>query len=192
MEQQFSSVCSDLARRKKAFLNAMEEEFAPIIKSGKEKNNFEWTRLKSFYNKQKNELINLYSLRIFCEFAFKLFSTFNCPDDEFVIKIILIYQRVIGQYSKFDFCAYCKQFNDFPKHYHDEDVINSRSILKSVNKLGIWVGTYKFTNRDFYARLAVGAIYVGDYTFLQFLVRYGLSYNPDDISHQARIQLGTL
>lgn len=188
----FSSVCLDLARRKRAFLNAMEEEFAPIIKSGKEKNNFEWTHLKSFYNKRKNELTNLYSLRIFCEFAFKMFFTFNCQDDEFVIKKVLIYRQLLDQYSKFDFCAYCKQFNDFPKHYHDEDVIKSRSILKSVNTLGMVVGIYKFTNRDFYARLAVGAIYVGDYVFLQFLVKYGLSYIPDDISQQARIQLGTL
>lgn len=191
MEQQlFSSVCSDLAKRKKEFLNAMEEEFAPIIKSGKEKNNFEWDNLKNFYNKRKNELTNLYSLRIFCEFAFRLFFTFDCHDDKFVIKIIRIYQQVICQYSKFDVCAHCKQFNDFPKHYHDEDVMNSCWILKSVNRLG--VNTYRFTNRDFYARLAFDAIYLGDYVFLQFLVKYGLSYSPNDIFHQTRIQFGTL
>ena len=191
MEQQFHNiVCTNLARQKKAFLSDIIKEFEPLIISGKEQDNFNWEHLKIFYNNRKSELTNIYCLRIFCEFAFKLFVTFNCQDDDFVVKIVRIYQQVIAVYSKLDLCAYCKQFNNFPKHYHHEDILNSRFILKKVNKLA--VDTYKFTNHDYYARLAVGAIYLGVHVFLQFLVKYGLSYNPDDELYQSRIQFGTL
>lgn len=182
-------VCLDLAYKKKAFLVFIEGAFEPFIKSGIEQNNFDWTSVKKVYKNCKDELIKLCSLQIFCRFVFKLFFMFNCQDDELMIKIIYLYHLVLNMYERLELCTDWEHCNN-PRHYRYEDLISTRLILKNVNNVPEDV--YKFTNRELYSKFTIHAIYEGDCAFLQFLVKYRLSYFPEDIVSQTEAELELL
>lgn len=184
-----SQVCLDLAYRKKVLLDSIDEAFESFIKSGIEQNNSAWTFVKKVYKNYKDELITLYSLQIFCRFVFKLFFIFNCQDHELMIKIIYLYHSVLNLYEDLELCLDCEHSNN-PSHYHYEDLISTRLILKNVNKVP--ENVYKFTNRELYSKFTIHAIYEGDCAFLQYLVKYRLSYLPEDVVSQIESELELL
>lgn len=182
----YTNVCKDLAKEKRIYSEAIKELFEPVIEDAKDKNNFEWEFIRRFYNNFKSKMANLCGLRIFCKFVFKICLLFDCDDDSLMMKMIFMYHEVLNMYKKLCLCHFCMH-EELPKHYYSEDIKDTRPILMKVNELE--GNTYKFTNRDFYSELAADVICEGDYTFMHFLVKYGLSYFPDDLMKEARIEL---
>lgn len=184
-----SQGCLELAYRKEVLLDSMEQTLESFIKSGIEENNFACAFVKKIYKIYKDGLTKLYSLQIFCRFVFKLFFVFNCQNGELMIKIIYLYHSVVNLYEGLELCLDCERNNN-PRHYHNEDLISTRLILKNISKFPEDV--YKFTNRELYSKLTTHAIYEGDCAFLKFLVKYGLSYFPEDVVRQTESELELL
>lgn len=183
------NVCKDLAKKRTEYSDVIKEILKPAIKDGKDQNNFKWTFIKRFYNNFKREMSTLCVLRIFCKFVFKMFLLFNCDDDNLMKKIIFLYHEALNTCKRLGLCNYCMH-KQLPKHYYSEEIKDTRPILMKVNELE--ENIYKFTNRDFYSQLTSAVIYEGDYTSLHFLVKYGLSYLPDDLMYEAKVELQQL
>lgn len=185
----FNNVCPKLAARKLAFTATIKQIFEYAIIGGQLDGNFEWAFVKTVYNDIKSDLGNFCALRIFCGFVLNLFYMFDCKYDQLIIKIIYMYHQVMNKYEALGFCEYCMQLN-YPKHYPYEDLEDARPILRKINE--ITESTYKFSNREFYSKLTIDAIYEGDYVLLKFLVKYGLSYSPVDELKEAKFELEEL
>lgn len=180
------NVCKDIAKKKRIYSEAIKELFEPVIREGKDRKNFEWEFIKRFYNNFKCKMANLCGLQIFCKFVFKICLLFDCDDGSLMMKMIFMYHQVLNMYKRLNLCYYCMH-KELPKHYYSEDMKDTRPILMKVNELE--GNTYKFTNRDFYSELVAGIIGEGDYTFMHFLVKYGLSYFPVDLKKEVKIEI---
>ena len=185
----FGTLCPILAREKRDFQGVIESFFESFIQPRSQKKVFQWSCVKNFYNAWKNDLDKIWSLRKFCAFVFKLLCMYDCEDYQLITKIIYMYHEVMVTYESLGMCASCMQINN-PKHYFYEDLEDTRSILSKINK--IKVNFYRFTHHKLYSRLTINSIFEGDYDFLAFLVKYGVSYFPDNKIEEARNQLKRL
>lgn len=162
----------------RSFSSFVEEYFEPFIKAGVERNKFEWSSVDRFYNNFQDRLTNCHSLKICCDFALKLLLRFNCEDERLMQKIIfLFWVFFLPKYDDAFSCQDCKQLNcRMQSHFLD-----SRPLLRELNELDEdFYYFFRFTNRVFYC-YQMSIKFRSDYTFLQFMLKYGISYFPAGI-----------
>ena len=189
----FGTVCQELAEKKRKFQRDIEDIFRPFLESARQQNCFHWGCIKLIYSVLKNDANRIWSLRICCSYVLKLFCVFNCDDHALVTKVVYIYHQVLSEYengiSFLAMCSNCMRLNN-PRHYFFEELKGTSSILSTINRNA--GRTYKFTNSELYSKLTIGALNEGDYVFLKFLVKYGLSYFPDDEMEEFEVELKRL
>lgn len=160
--------------------------FEPFIKSAEESNKFEWSSVDRFYNNFQDRLINCTSLKIFCDFILKLLLRFNCEDEKLMQKIIFIcWEFFLPKYDDAFNCHDCKQSNCRTQSH----LLDSRPLLKEVNELDEPFYEFcSFANYVFHY-YQMGIKFRSDYTFLQFMLKYGISYFPDEAVNERYTEL---